>query len=419
LASPVARASLLEGAQFTALVVLPNLVQGLYRRRPRAVRLAVALDVDGRAVRFLTGLRRRHGSGPIWVRVGREHALFVQDPADIHRVLEGSPEPFAPDPPTKRSGMEHFQPDALTISRGALWRDRAHFNAAVLDATQPVHHLAGRFTAVVAEEMDPLIAAGTIEWGAFHETFGRVTRRVIFGDNARDDREVSGLLAELMAEANSFPRTASPRLEQFTGRVRQYVAHAEQGSLVGLFADAPTSADTKPEGQVAHWMFATHDTLGANTFRALALIASHPAGRTDETYLGACLQEAMRLYPTTPILSRVTAEAISWNGEMVREGTVILISNTFNHRDEVSHDFANRFEPEVWLDGRATEDWSFNHFSHGPQACTGGGLAMLLGTSALSSLLARHRFTLVRPTLHADRPLPYMLDLFRIRLRTA
>ena len=404
-------------------MVLPNLLQGLYRRRRRAVRLATNVDVDGRAVRFLSGLRRRLGSGPTWIRIGRNDVLFVQEPADIRRVLGGSPEPFAPDPPTKRQGMVHFQPDAVTISRGERWHDRHAFNAAVLDEARGPHRLAERFRVVVAEEIEAL--TGVLDWPSFHACFGRIARRIIFGDGGREDKETSRLLAKLMDEANAFPKDRSEDLDRLMGRIHDHVVRAEEGSLVSLFRDAPSGPETRMDGQVPHWMFATHETLGANVFRALALIVSHPAhlskvrkdlaGGGSLSYLEACLQDAMRLYPTTPMLSREAASSIEWDGHIVPAGTVVLISNTFNHRDRERHEFADRFSPEVWLDSGRADDWSFNHFSHGPQACTGGGLAILIGTTALAALLSDHKVRLIWPDLDPQRPLPHMLDSFRIR----
>jgi cytochrome P450 len=220
-------------------------------------------------------------------------------------------------------------------------------------------------------------------------------------------------------------------------RIERYVDAGEEGSLVGLIGQAPSDAEVKPAGQVPHWLFALGDTLAANAFRALALIVSHPSQRGEVDaeiaaaesvegiakaagverldHLEACLEEAMRLYPTTPILSRETVAETDWRGVWVDKGTQVLISNTFNHRDPERHDFADRFAPDEWTEGEAAEDWSFNHFSHGPQGCPGAHIALFVGKGLLAHLLTKRRIDLTEPSLDPSRPLPHMLDVFRTR----
>ena len=50
-------------------------------------------------------------------------------------------------------------------------------------------------------------------------------------------------------------------------------------------------------------------------------------------YLEGCLQEAMRLWPTVPLLARETTEPTELAGAEIDEGTQVMILNTFNHRD--------------------------------------------------------------------------------------
>ena len=162
-----------------------------------------------------------------------------------------------------------------------------------------------------------------------------------------------------------------------------------------------------------------HDTLAANAFLALALIASHPLQRAevegelaaaggedalakptavaDLEYLAACMQEAMRLWPTTALLSRETVEEADLGGATVPVGTQILISNIGNHRDREAHEFADRFAPEEWVGGDAAEDWSFNHFSHGAQGCPGADLALFIGEAVLGTLIVSCKVRLLEP----------------------
>jgi cytochrome P450 len=413
-------ASLFENARFNALVIVPNAVQGIFRRRRQAVAAATRANVDGRAVGLLNGIKRGHGGGPVWVRVVRDPALLLLTPADVHRALEGSPEPFASDPPAKRDGMVAFQPDALTISRGEAWRNRRAFNEAVLDTDAPRHRDAERFEAIAAEEARAL-GEGELTWEPWNDALRRITRRVVLGDAAADDTELSETLAEMMSEANGMPGEVSERYPAFVTRLGRYVAAAESGSLVAHFGEAPADAETKPVGQIPHWLFANGDTLAINSFRALAAIASHPAQRAkaidDDAYLEACLEDAMRLWPTTTMLSRETVADTDWRGVDVPAGTQVLIPNTFLHRDRERLDYADRFAPERWVSGEAASEWSFNHFSRGPQGCPGAALTLLIGKTVLATLLRERRVELLSPRLDPARPLPHMVDYFGIRFR--
>ena len=134
--------------------------------------------------------------------------------------------------------------------------------------------------------------------------------------------------------------------------------------------------------------------------------------------LAACLQEAMRLFPTTPMLSRETTVELAWNGVTVPAGTQILIVNGFHHRDRSRLPYADRFAPEEWVDGDAGSDRGFNHFSQGPQGCPGRNLALLLGTAVLACVLReRDPLRAVRGAegLDAAKPLPYVLNPFALR----
>jgi cytochrome P450 len=439
MAGELPHASTAESLRFTSQVVLPNVIQGIFRRRAKAVAVATKADVDKHAVRFMRGLRRKHGKGPLWTRVIKDNALVLLSGDDVRRVLEGAPHPFAADPEAKRRGMGHFQPDGLTISRGETWKARRQFAEAVLDTTKPHHRFNDRLRTLAGEETAAMLSQvdagdGHLDVDLLTDAVRRITRRFILGDAARDDEEISNLLAKLMEEANSLPKERSETFEPFMMRVRAYVAAAEPGSLMSLFAEAPSDESTRVEGQAVHWLFALGDTLPINALRALALLASHSkqrerveeelaaadldtgAGVAGLSYLEACIEEAMRIWPTTPLLSRETLEETQWNGEVVPAGTQIMIFNTFFHRDGETHDFADRFAPEAWTEGNARQDWTFNHFSHGPQGCPGAWVALFVGKAVIADVLRQRRIQLVSPKLDPARPLPYMLNYFAIRL---
>jgi hypothetical protein len=437
LAAPVAEkdfphASLLEGVRFTAQVAVPNVIQGLFRRRRSAVAVAVRTNADGLAYGFMAGLKRSYGNGPLWIRVAKDQALLVFGEDDIRKVLERSPEPFAADPEPKKGGMSHFQPDALTISRNPEWEDRRRFTEHVLETRRPRHRLADGFAAICREEATGLGAEfGWAEWAA---VVRRVTRRVVLGDAAADDAELTDLLGRLMDKSNPPGGGSDELFARYTEKLGGYVEAAAPGSLVGLFPDAPSTELTRPAEQVTHWLFALGDTLAINALRCLSLLAAFAevreralaelgeadlgtaAGVERGVLLGASLQEAMRLWPTTPMLSRELSSDIEWSGVKVRKGTQVLIVNSFNHRDREALPYADRFAPEEWLPGGdAAERWNFNHFSHGPQGCPGTGLALFAGTALLGTVLRRGAPQARGPKLDPAKRLPHALDFFALK----
>ena len=127
-----------------------------------------------------------------------------------------------------------------------------------------------------------------------------------------------------MAAGNRMPGRPAAGYPAFLHRVQAYVDAAEKGSLCAVVPAAPSDEQTDSAGQLVHWLFAMGDTLPANLFRTLALLASHPlqlgevraelagADLSDPAavarldYLAGCIQDTMRLWPTTPLFGRVT-----------------------------------------------------------------------------------------------------------------
>ncbi|OBI52025.1 cytochrome P450 [Mycobacterium sp. E796] len=418
-------ATTLESLRFTTLVALPNQAEGLFSRRPAVTAALERAGVAGRAHRLLSALHRRYGDGPVWVTVGRKPTLIVFGPDQIRFALDHAPDPFASDPEPKRSGMNKFQPHALTISRGSHWSDRRRFTDAVLTHATGGGAIADRCEGVAREEARSL--PDTLDWPLFHSAIQRVARRIILGDNATDDTKISAQLVRLMRAANPPGKGDAELLEEFLATLDRYVLAADADSLVGCFAAAPTSDITFPTHQVIHWMFAMGDTLAINLWRCVALLATHPAvlakaqngikEKSGRDYLVGSLSEAMRLWPTTPILARTLIRVTAWDGATVPEGTQIMIVNTFNHRDTTRFPEADHFDPAFWTEGPAHTSWSFNFFSHGPQRCPGADLALQLGTVILTELLGGRSPAATGTKLSPDEPLPLVLDHSRIEIR--
>jgi cytochrome P450 len=424
------KASLPESLRFLVAGVVPTLVRGLFSPRRGAMRLLTALDADARTVRVLSALRGRHGGEGVRLLGGRMVTLWGE--GALREVLDHSAERYASDSGAKGKGMAHFQPDALTVSRGEAWRDRRDFTEAVLATGDRVHPDGERFVAVVADEVGRMRLDETLDWPAFERLFDHLTLRIVFGDEARDDAALTGRLETLMGQANRL--VGLKRGDDFYelyGAIERYLRDPAPGTLVARIPLAPQSDLTRVAHQVPHWLFAMRDTLGANVYRALAAIAAGPAiarrahaevagvdladpeAVAGLSYLSGCLSEAMRLWPTTPLLAREVTEDTRLAGTDLEAGTQVMIVNVFNHRDAERVADADRFRPERWATGE--RDPRYNHLSNGSQDCPGGPLVHLLGTAVLAHVLDAYEVRLVEPELDPEAEVPHMLDFFAAR----
>ena len=431
-------ASFLDSLRYNLAQTFPLYLQGLFTRSKFWVSFWTRLGSDRRTVKLLTRMRDKYGP-LVYVRIGGNKTLLLLDREGAEHVLKNSPEVYASDPDAKRRGMSHFQPGALTISTGDKWRERRRFNEAVLHGALDGGGHAAKLLEVVRREARALAGkdGSSLAWQDFADAFDRITLQVIFGEEAAYDDALLRHLRKMMREANRVAGLGkSKHFDPYYAAVGDYLKSSSPHSLASLCAATPSTPDTAVASQMTHWTFAMSETLAANTARALALIhadaraerrvreelagadASTVEGVNNLKYLGACVQEAMRLWPTTPLLIRRTLEEDYIGGAHVERGTQVLINNTFNHRDAETHPFADKFEPEIWLEG-VEHDYDFNHLSNGPQACAGRDLALFIARAFAACLLSEGRYKLAGPKLDASRPLPHMYNYFKVKLARA
>jgi cytochrome P450 len=432
----VPTASPKDTAAAAADVLLPFAARGAIARRPRIVGLAERMDADSRALRRMQRLRDRYGPGPVLLRTPVRSLAFILSAEHVHRVLNGTPEPFATANREKRAALSHFQPHGVLISDAS---DRAHrrpFNEAALDTHSPIHHLAGGFVAQVREEAEILLdvvdRTGRLTWDDFVTAWWRAVRRVLFGDAARDDHALTDMLTELRHDANwSYLKPKNSDLRaRFERQLLGHIRRAEAGSLAELVANLPADERTVPHQQVPQWMFA-FDPAGMTTFRSLALLAAHPAEFTrvraevegqdldkpqELPLLRGVVLESLRLWPTTPSVLRDTTAETTWEAGTLPAGTGVVIFAPLFHRDDQQLPYAHRFAPDEWLRDRTDEDWPLIPFSGGPGMCPGRNLVLLTTSTILASLVRRHTFGLAEPGKLDPSHLPGTLSPYHLEL---
>lgn len=432
------RAGLLDTAGVVGGVVAPTLAVGVLNRRPRVMALADRLHLDRMALRVLQRLRARHGAGPVLLPVPGRRIAVLLEPDDVARVLDATPSPFSPAAWEKRRALEHFQPHAVLTTPMPQREPRRHYNEVVLEAGHAEHSLAERLRDVVAHEVGQLLGeSDRLDWPRFERAWWRIVRRLVLGDQARDDIEVTDALAALRSRGNwafLLPQ-AHERRRRFQQRLDEHLERAEPGSLAAVIARTPADDGVDPYGQVPHWLFA-FDAAGMVSLRTLALLSLHPEhaatarkeianGEAGLPFLRACVLDAVRLWPTTPVLLRESTTVTSWRGTTLPSNTLFFTFTPFFHRDRALVPFADRFAPDAWLDGRAGALPALVPFSDGPGRCPGENLVLLVTSTLLAELLRAGDYRLLAPTTlrsrtHAHDRLPATLDNFGLRFaRTA
>jgi hypothetical protein len=413
-------------------VMMPTLAKGVIIRRPKVVGLAEKLGLDTRAVKRLQSLRAKYGPGPILLPVPGRRQSVILSPDHVHRVLAGAPEPFAPATAEKRSALAHFEPRVSLISTPPERNDRGLFNEELLESRCPVHSMAEPFMSVVSGEVEALLSrpGHELSWNAFTVAWHRIVRRMILGEKAREDDELTDMLARLRSAANwGFLHPGRKALyKQFHERLNGYLACADEGSLAARIAALPKMEATAPAHQVAHYLFA-FDAGGMATFRTLALLATHPrectkvrkeiqaagvSGRKNLPFLRACIFDCLRLWPTTPVILRETTREVEWDGGIMPANTHVLIYAPYFHRDDESLEYAHRFAPELWLEEEPGRSWPLIPFSGGPGICPARHLVPMMGSAIIAALLSSREIELRHPNLDPNKPLPGTLDNYRM-----
>jgi cytochrome P450 len=103
----------------------------------------------------------------------------------------------------------------------------------------------------------------------------------------------------------------------------------------------------------------------------------------------AVLEEAMRLYPPAPIVTRQAGSTQELGGKTVPAGANIVIPIFAVHRHRRLWNDPDRFDPERFMPERRSKmlRTQFMPFGFGPRTCIGASFAMMEGVAILATLI--------------------------------
>lgn len=115
-------------------------------------------------------------------------------------------------------------------------------------------------------------------------------------------------------------------------------------------------------------------------------------------YTRAAFEEAMRLYPPAPVISREAIEDITWGDTVITKGSQCLVMPWTLHRHEKYWDKPNAFMPSRFLPENRVDIDKFQYlpFGAGPRVCIGQSFAIQEAIIILGVLLSKFRFDMAK-----------------------
>lgn len=396
-------------------------------RLPPGPDSAVPLGVDPETLRTLTGLRDTYGNVVCVEKPGGRRAYFVNDPAEVRRILIRHHSHYVKGPGFERVKM--LLGNGLIVSDGDAWR-RSRTMIQPAFKTQHVHRLLGVMAecsdrcasrwARAAEAGEPVnITEETSEFALdliLVSIFGADYARKFAGagdnpfaflskDSTRDlgvvmkIRELRRLLLEIIAERRADKTTRYDFLGMYLqARDKTGAPFGDNELLDELFtlivAGFETSANTL---NWAWYLLAGHEDVERRVVEeAGRYLPGVDAVRADNLaamrYTQQVLEETLRLYPPVWLFTRRAREDDRLEHYDVEAGTDIYLSPYLLHRTAQFWSEPDRFDPgRFGLDGKSKKEQAYFPFSLGPRRCLGEYFSFLEMKVHLGLLLPRFR----------------------------
>lgn len=400
----------------------------------------------------------------------RHDLVLVFHPDGAHRVLAGNAANYRKDNIAYHEIRDAFG-DGLLTSQDEDWQRQKRF-------LQPLftHRRVAGYAAMMAAQIEDMVRQWRSQPSAVRDLHDAMTRltlkvvcRVLFGNDVEQALPVVqssfGPLGESVQQRSMSPVRLprgwpTPRNRRL-GQARQALfgvcdeiirnrraGHRGAPDLLGLLINARDSgaamSDAEIRDQVLIFLLAGHETTSTALTYTLRLLGRHPDVQekvrtevdavggvptaeqaTTLTYTTMVLKEAMRLYPSAPMIGRSCVADDQIGGYLIPAGADLVVSPWMTHRHPAFWDEPARFNPERFTPERekARHRYAWYPFGGGPRACIGQYFSMLESTVALAGLVQNFEFAAdaAEPkytnhiTLRPTEPVPVLVETRKIK----
>lgn len=374
----------------------------------------------------------------VLAKTGGRTSLYVCDPALIQEALTKQAASLGKGD-LIRKVLGPAIGEGLLTADGAHWRWQRQAVASGFQHERLLGFLPAMIAAAEATRERWLAAAAPLDIG--HEmmrtTFDIIIETMLSGSQALDVGKVEQAISDYLEPTNfmfvynlfgapdwlPYPGRAKARAsvsylrESLAGLVAQRRADMERrGDLLDMLlgsADPETGramSDVEIVDNLLTFVTAGHETtaLGlAWTLHLLAQHREHEAAVLDEIagvtgggpllpehvaalpLTRAVFQEAMRLYPPAPVITRQVEAPFTLGGVSLKEGMVLYVPIQAVHRHERLWERPDVFDPSRFAPeaARGRHRYAYLPFGAGPRICIGSAFATMEAVAILAVLL--------------------------------
>jgi cytochrome P450 len=377
-------------------------------------------------------------------------SVLVSEPELIHEILVARADLFRRDDVARQLLSPMLGPTSLFMAEGADWKWQRRAVAPAF-RNDKLLALVPTFSTIAVRQVERWGAAPRERPVDVAEAMAQTTCEVIVDTmlGSAGAIDVQGFARALTAELDSFPwrfiLTAfrAPSWLPYPGRrhaarAREHI-YREAARLVAQRRQEPAGrpdlldlllqARDEETGRVmtdeelvrnlATFILAGHETTAVALTWTLWLLAKHPhvqdqvaaeahatissgvieAQQVERlTFTRQVLQEAMRLYPPAPAISRQPLAPLVLGGEQLTPATQVTITIYPLHRNRRLWKDPDSFDPDRFrVDQIKTRPrYAYLPFGAGPRVCIGASFAMIEATVLLAILVHAFRFKAVK-----------------------
>jgi cytochrome P450 len=376
---------------------------------------------------------------------GRNVVAWVTDPALIEEVLLGRSEEF-PKTPLEKQVFEHTLGDGILTSQGASWRWQRRTAAPLFRPAELAGLIPATTTAAEAQvqrwRKRPAGSIHAIDRDMTETTFQVISATMFAGSADAEaaaileasDKALATISWDIAAAMLRFPpwlwypgkyrrRRAGRRLRDAVATIlaRRRAAGVMGDDLLARLAGArdPDTGNPMSDKQLVDnlitFLAAGHETTAKALTWTLYLVARAPEWQqrirrevhevAGEGPIGAdhlerlvvtraVLDEAIRLYPPAPVMTRQVVTPTQLGSQMLPAGTLVFIPIYALHRHARLWEEPDRFDPERFMPERKAKYARTQHmpFGFGARTCIGASFAIMEALAILATLVRRTDF---------------------------